>query len=574
MAKDEYDTRRPIKRLGRFLQSESKLLYLILFYALVYGAIGLVLPLGIQAIINFILAGRVSSSWFLLIVIITFGLTLSGLVQIAQLKLVERLQQRIFAKSSFELAVRIPKIKLEAMEERYAPEFINQFFDTVNLQKGMAKLVVEYPTSMLQVLFGLILISVYHPYFMFFSIIVVIVIWAMFKFTGPQGIESSLQESTKKYIVAHWLEELARTMGTFKLAGVTNLPLLKVDRLIIGYLHYRQKHFAVLLTQYKVMIVFKISTTIALLVVGSLLLIDNQISLGQFVAAEIVIILIIGAVEKLIVNLSSVYDTLTAVEKLGMITDLPLEGYRTEKTREIRASEGFDIAAEELYFQYPDSDRPAINRINFDIKSGEKIALLGYEGSGKSTLMQLLVGLYDNYTGRITYNDMSLQTLKHEELRSQIGDNIWKETIFEGTLRENLGMGRDGISDDMIWETLRLVGAEEGIHRLDKGLETTLFPMGMKLPKTLSRKIVLARSMLGNPKLLLLETETSFLTAAEQERVMDYLWEKNWTVIASSHDMEFIERTERVIFLDKGRIVFDGGVKEFKDSQYAESFRK
>ncbi len=573
MATNEYDTKRPIKRLGKFLQSESKLLYLILFYALVYGAIGLVLPLGIQAIINFILAGRVSSSWFILIVIITFALTLSGLVQIAQLKLVERLQQRIFAKASFELAVRIPRIKLEAMEERYAPEFINQFFDTINLQKGMAKLVVDYPTSVLQVIFGLILISVYHPYFLFFSIIVVLVIWAMFKFTGPQGIESSLQESTKKYMVAHWLEELGRTMGTFKLAGITNLPLLKIDRLIIAYLHYRQKHFAVLLTQYKVMILFKIATTIALLIVGSLLLIDNQISLGQFVAAEIVIILIIGAVEKLIVNLSAVYDTLTAVEKLGMITDLPLEGYRTEKARDVRAADGFDIATEELYFQYPESDRPAINKINFSIKSGEKVSLLGYEGSGKSTLMQLLVGLYDNYTGRITYNDMSLQTLKHEELRSQIGDNIWKETIFEGTLRENLGMGRDGISDDMIWEILKLVGAEEGIYRMDKGLETILFPMGMKLPKTLARKIVLARSILGNPKLLLLETETNFLTTAEQERVLDYLLTKDWTVIASSHDMEFIERTDRVIFLEKGRIVFDGGIKEFKDSRYAESFR-
>lgn len=572
MAEKQYDTKRPVRRLGRFLQSESKLLYLILFYALVYGAIGLVLPLGIQAIINFILAGRVSSSWFILIVIITVGLTVSGLVQIAQLKLVERLQQRIFAKSSFELAVRIPKIKLEAMEERYAPEFINQFFDTVNLQKGMAKLVIDYPTSVLQVLFGLILISVYHPYFLFFSIVVLVVIWAIFKFTGPQGIESSLQESTKKYMVAHWLEELGRTMGTFKLAGITNLPLFKVDRLIIGYLHYRQKHFGVLLTQYKVMIVFKIATTVALLVVGSLLLIDNQISLGQFVAAEIVIILIIGAVEKLIMGLSSVYDTLTALEKLGMITDLPLEGYRTEKARDIKASEGFDIATEDLYFQYPETDQPAINKVNFSIKSGEKVALLGYEGSGKSTLMQLLVGLYDNYTGRITFNDMSLQTLKHDVLRSQIGDNIWKETIFEGTLRENLAIGREGISDDMIWEILKLVGAEEGINRLDKGLETTLFPMGMKLPKTLSKKIVLARSILGSPKLLLLETETGFLKPDEQERVLDYLLDKNWTMIASTYNMEFIERTDRVIFLERGKVAFDGSVKEFKDSPYAESF--
>ncbi len=573
MAEIEYDTKRPIKRLGQFLRSESKMLYLILFYALVYGAIGLVLPLGIQAIINFILAGRVSSSWFILIVIITFGLTLSGIVQIAQLKLVERLQQRIFAKSSFELAVRIPKIKLEAMDNRYAPEFINQFFDTINLQKGMAKLVIDYPTAVLQVFFGLVLISVYHPYFMFFSVIVALILYLMFRFTGPQGIETSLKESTKKYMVAHWLEELGRTMGTFKLAGVTNLPLLKVDRLIVGYLHYRQKHFGVLLTQYKVMIVFKIATTVALLIVGSLLLIDNQISLGQFVAAEIVIILIIGAIEKLIMGLASVYDTLTALEKVGMITDLDMEGYRVEHPRDIKASEGFDLGVEDLYFQYPDADQPTVNKVTFKIPSGQKVALIGMPGSGKSTFLQLLVGLFENYTGRITYNDISLQTLKHDALRSQIGDNIWKETIFEGTLRENLTIGRADISDSMIRDILELVGATDSINRLNKGLDTTLFPMGMKLPRTLSKKIVLARAIIGDPKLLLLETETDFLSQIEKDRIMDYVLSRKCTAIITTRQMEAIQRMDRIIYMERGKVVFDGNYNEFNASPYAEPFR-
>ncbi|MEM9053595.1 MAG: ABC transporter ATP-binding protein, partial [Bacteroidota bacterium] len=274
MAGVEYSYSKPVKRLGRLLRSERKIIYLILFYAIVNGIIVLTLPLGIQAILNFIMGGRVTSSWVILIIIVILGLTISGLIQIAQLTLTERLQQRIFSKSSFELAVRIPKIKVEAFQNRYAPEMMNQFFDTINLQKGIAKLLVDYPTAALQVVFGLILISIYHPFFLFFSVIIVFLLWVLFRYTGPQGVVTSLKESSNKYQVAHWLEEIARTMGTFKLAGITELPILKIDKLIMGYLYFRRKHFGILITQFKTMIAFKVVTTGALLIMGSILLID------------------------------------------------------------------------------------------------------------------------------------------------------------------------------------------------------------------------------------------------------------------------------------------------------------
>lgn len=573
MPETKYDTKRPVRRLGRFLDNERQLLYLILFYAALYGAIGLILPLGIQAIVNFTLAGRVSASWVVLIIVITIGLTLSGVIYIVQMKLVERLEQRIFAKSSFELAVRIPKIKHEALQNRYAPEFINQFFDTVTLQKGVSKLLIDYPTAVLQVFFGLVLISVYHPYFLFFSMVVAFVLYILFKYTGPLGIDSSLRESTNKYKVAEWLEELGRTMGTFKLAGITNLPLFKIDKLVSNWIRFRRLHFGVLISQYTIMVVFKVITVVVLLIIGSLLLIDNQISLGQFVAAEIVIITIMNSVERLITGLATVYDTLTSLDKLGMITDLPLEGNRDKQAREIKSVQGFQLDIEDMNYQYPDADRPAVCNITLHIPSAQKVALVGVEGSGKSTFLQLLVGLYDNYTGRITYNDISLATLRHDALRSDIGDNIWQETIFSGTLRENLTLGREDIPDEMIVDILRLIGAEEGMNKLDKGLDTALLTGGMKLPRTLIKKIVLARAILGDPKLLLLEIESDFLTAAEQDRLTDFVLKRQWTAFVSTRNIEFIRRMERIIYLERGKVVFDGNFEEFKSQGYAKSFR-
>lgn len=573
MAEVDRSYSKPVKRLGRLLRSERKIIYLIVFYALVNGIIVLTLPLGIQAILNYIMGGRVTSSWAILIIIVVLGLTISGFIQIAQMSLTERLQQRIFAKSSFELAVRIPKIKVEAFQNRYAPEMMNQFFDTVNLQKGLAKLLIDFPTASLQVFFGLILISIYHPFFLFFSMIVLFLLWLLFRYTGPQGVTTSFKESTNKYEVAHWLEEVARTRGTFKLAGITNLPLLKVDKLIMGYLHFRRKHFGILITQYKTMIAFKVLTTGALLIMGSILLIDNQISLGQFVAAEIIIILIMNSIEKLIVGLESVYDVLTSVEKLGALTDMPLEEDQVKNPSSLTNCDAFAVQIENLRFHYPSTDRTVIDKISFQVAQGEKIILAGTSGSGKSTLLQLLTGIYEDYQGRITYNGIPLSALCHDDLRLQIGDNIWQETIFKGSVRENISLGKSGVTDDMVMEALDAVSGVDGLNMLDEGLNTLLFPEGIRIPRSLAKKIILARSMVSQPKLLLMDMETDFMTNPEREKFYAYLLSKPWTLIAVSDEGNFIRKANRMLFLDKGAIRFEGKFEDFKNSGYAEFIR-
>ena len=132
-------------------------------------------------------------------------------------------------------------------------------------------------------------------------------------------------ESSFKYKTAYWLEEVGRTLNSFKLVGSTNLPVLRADKLIQKYIEFRSQHFNVLIFQYKVMIAFKVLIVTSLLLAGSLLLINDQISIGQFVAAEVIIILVVSSVEKLILSLETVYDTLVSVDKLGQIMDLDLE---------------------------------------------------------------------------------------------------------------------------------------------------------------------------------------------------------------------------------------------------------
>ncbi|HPI11911.1 MAG TPA: ABC transporter transmembrane domain-containing protein, partial [Catalimonadaceae bacterium] len=314
---DDEPTPSPFKRLMRLLGNEKKDIGYIYVYAMVIGLISLSLPIGIQSIINLISSGQFFNSVVVLISLVIVGVMISGGLQIMQMTLVEILQRRIFAKASFELAYRIPRIKMESLSGFYPPELMNRFFEIVNIQKGLPKLLIDISAATLQIVFGLLLLSFYHPFFVIFSGFLVGMVYLIFHFTGNKGLETSLKESKYKYKIAQWFEELARTLSTFKLAGTTNLPLEKTDQYVNNYLNYRKKHFGILVVQYGNVLAFKTLITAGILILGTILVVDRQITLGQFVASELVIIIVVSALEKIILNIDVVYDLLTGVEKLG-----------------------------------------------------------------------------------------------------------------------------------------------------------------------------------------------------------------------------------------------------------------
>jgi ABC-type bacteriocin/lantibiotic exporter with double-glycine peptidase domain len=176
----------------------------------------------------------------ILVFIVTIGIAMGGYMQLMQMRITETIQQKIFTRAAFDFTYRIPKIKFEEIYKHYAPELMNRFFDVLTLQKSLAKIIIEFSTAILQITFGLILLSLYHPFFILFSILLVILVYSIIKFTTKKGLETSLEESKFKYKVVSWLEELARSKDSFKLAGITNLPELKTDERVTGYLESRE----------------------------------------------------------------------------------------------------------------------------------------------------------------------------------------------------------------------------------------------------------------------------------------------------------------------------------------------
>ena len=536
----------PLARFWLLLKPDKKEIKNVYIYAFFNGLVSLSLPLGIQAIINLIQGGSISTSWFVLVTFVIMGITISGVLQIQQLKITEYLQQRIFTRAAFEFAYRIPRIKLEALYNHYAPELMNRFFDVTSVQKGLSKILLDFSAASIQILFGLILLSLYHPFFIIYSLILIILVYTIFKLTSAKGLSTSLYESKYKYKVVHWLEELARTSVSFKLAGNSELPMQKVDEYTGDYINSRDSHFRVLKNQYTLMVIFKVLVSAGLLIVGSLLVMDQQMNIGQFVAAEIIILLVLGAVEKLILSLESIYDILTSLEKIGQVTDLELEknsGYDFEVKNGGMAIEMLDLS-----FKYPEQTNYILKNVSIVITPGERVLLKGDRNSGKATLLNLFAGLYTIKEGNLILDTLPIGNYNPNKLRGSIGDCLMNELLFEGSVMENITMGREKASyENVLWAVDNLE-LGEFVKRLPLGLDTIYNPQGKQFSKGIVDKIILARSVADKPKLLLIKDVFSSFYQEEKNRIFKFLTSDNndWTLITASNDKNLLDMMNTV----------------------------
>ena len=543
----------PWERFTGLLQLEKKDIFQIFYYAIFGGVVALSLPLGIQAIINLIQGAQISTSWIILVIVVTSGVIFSGALQLMQLRIIETIQQRIFVRASFELSYRFPKIKMTELRNYYPPELANRFFDTLTIQKGLSKILIDVPTALLQIIFALILLSFYHPFFIIFGFFLLLLIYIVFKFTAQKGLETSLAESQIKYKVAHWIQEIARTVVSFKLSGNTNLAIQKNDDLVDQYLKARESHFKILLLQFSQMIGFKVIVTASLLLIGGALVLNQEMNIGQFVAAEIIILLVIQSVEKLIIGLESLYDVLTSIEKIGQVVDKELESQDGEKPM---FKNGVTLELDEVSYRVENRKKGIINNISLTLTPTSRILIQGESGAGKSSLLRLISGIIEPTEGNIYINNLSLASLHLNHYRSQLGLSLSDETPFEGSIRDNLVFGNRQIEEAIIFEALDTVGLNQFLKEQPNGLETVLYPEGKQMSYTIAKKIILARAIIKQPKIMILEDPLDQFNLEETLKIIHYLTDSKrpWALIVVSSKKSWRAQCNQTITLEKGEI--------------------
>mgnify|MGYP000952740882 FL=1 len=538
------------RKILELLNLDKKDVSSIYAFAILAGILSLAMPLGIQTIIGFVLAGSLSTSIVVLIVLVVAAVIIYGLLQVRQLQVTEKIQQKIFVRYSFEFADRLPKMNIEKLDAYYLPELVNRFFDTISLQKAVEKLLLDVPAAIIQIFFGLILLSFYHPVFIAFGAVLALIGYLIMRFTLPAGFQASIEASDQKYATAAWLEEMARVIKSFKYSRGTELNIKKTDGIVSNYLHARTTYFKVLLTQYWSLIMFKVLITAAMLIVGAVLLVDQQINIGQFIAADIVILSIIASVEKLILNMDKVYDVLTSVEKLSKITESEIETQGTVELSDL--NKGVSILFENVGFVYGNQSK-ALEGLQLDIAAGDKVCIMGESGSGKSTILRLLTGAFKNFTGSILVDGIPMGNYNLHSVRSQTGILLSQQDIFHGTIWENITMGSSQIQYDEVTDLVNRCGLTSFIQSLPKGYDTLLDPTGKRLNSKIRQDILLLRALLGKKRLLLLEEPLNFLEKRYKQNIQDYIFsEENATVIIATNDVEIAARCNKVIYLQDG----------------------
>ncbi len=541
------ENKKTLHQLWALLNLDKSDLFSIYFYAILGGLVELSVPIGIQAIISFVLGASMVTSIYILIFLVVMGVFGVGVFQVNQMKVIEKIQQRLFTHFAFEFSQTLPQVDLYKADLYYLPEKVNRFFDTLNIQKGIQKLLLDIPIAVIQIFLGLILLALYHPLFIFFGFILGVILWLIIKFTGKNGLETSIEESNYKYQVVAWFQEVARTIRPFKFSQNTNFDINRTDKLVTGYLTARTSHFKVLVVQYKSLIFFKVIITATLLSAGVYLLISQVLNIGEFIAAEIVIIMIINSTEKIIKSLESVYDVLTGIEKLSTVTSL----YKEQEGNMQFNSESIAIELKDFTFQYPNTS-PIFKDLNLKIEANSKVCIAGDEASGKTSMLKVLSLSYGHYKGNLLVNSVPIINYNLQSIRSKMGIYLQSDELFSGTVWENIALGKPSLQPASIITLAGQVGFSDFLQNLPLGFETKIHNTGKRLPSSITKKILLLRALADNPSYLLLEEPFLGLEKEAQEALQTYLLGKNGaTTIIISNDESYKKRAEQVIIMNQ-----------------------
>lgn len=539
--------------LLKYITKEKKDVAVIYIYAILSGLVQLSIPLGIQAIVGFVMGATMITSLYILIFFVVLGTFLAGFFRLKVMQITEKIQQKIFVEYALAFADKLPKINLTSTKKYYLPELVNRFFDTQNLQKGISKLLLEIPTALIQISFGILLLSFYHSWFLVFGVIVIGIVLVIFKFTMNSGISSSLEESDKKYEVASWLEDIAGAIKTFKINSNSESHLTGTDERVVSYLKHRTSHFKVLEFQYKTIIGFNVIITLVMLAIGTYLLVNQQLNIGAFIATEIVVITIMYAVERLIKSLESYYDVIASLVKLNKVTDLT-EEQNGEMTFE-QSSGGIEVQMNDVSFAFNDN-KPILKNINFELKANTITVISGNFGAGKSTLLNVMAGFYEPSSGVLTFDKIPLKNIYKVEWRARTGLYTQDMIIIKGTLMDNILLGRRDVNADDVIKLSEEIGVGNLPSLFSHGFDTYISETDTEVSYSGKKKITLLRALLGNNRLIMLEDPFYGMNEDFKTKMITYLQKIKayTTIVIVSQAQEIVSVADQHLILENGMI--------------------
>lgn len=541
----------PATRVLRWIRADRNDVTLVVLYAVISAVVGLAIPITVQAMVNTVAFGALLQPMIVLAALVFAGLAAGALFRALQARVVETIQERVFARTALQLSHRLPHLDAAVLDEAHGPELVNRFFDVVTVQKAASVLLVDGSALALQTLVGMIVLAFYHPYLLAFDALllggIVLVLFGL----GRGAERTAIVESKAKYAMAAWLQEVVRHPVLFKGEGGEAFATRRTYELTQAYLASRRAHFRVLFRQIVGALSLQVVFSSVLIATGGFLVLNKQLTLGQLVAAEIIVSGLLSGFSKVGKQLESLYDMLAGVDKLGHLLDLPAEasGGSAFPQRPGPAS----VELKDVSFTY--SGRDVLDGASLQVAPGERLALQGASGSGKSTLLSLLYGMRQPQQGVIEIDGETLHTLTREALRSQVAMVRGLE-IFDGSVLDNVVAGRSHVTVEDARKALENVALWNDVKMWPQGVDTSLHSFGSSLSLGQARKLVLARAVASRPRLLLLDESLDDLDEASRAQITGFLFDpqRPWSVVVTSHDASTLRHCTRTVLLHDGQL--------------------
>jgi len=552
----------PLGRLWGLILPERKDLWVIVVFSIIDGVLMLATPIAVEALVNTVAFGRYLQPIVVLAILLFTFLTFAAALRALLSYVVEILQRRLFVRLVADLAYRLPRVRSPAFDGVYAPELVNRFFEIATVQKVASSLLLDAVSIVLQTFVGMAVLAFYHPYLLGFDMVLLMLIAFITFGLGRGAVKTAVKESKAKYAVGEWLEELVRHPTAFKMHSGNQFALDRSDRLTVAYLDARKKHYRIILRQLLFALGLQALVATALLGLGGWLVIQGQLTLGQLVAAELIVTVIVGSFAKMGKHLESFYDLLASIDKLGHLFDLPTE--RHDKLFHLQAGAPAAVTVRQVSYGYGGHEghgQEVLHDVSFEIRPGESVALTGPSGSGKSTLIDLLSGLRQPASGHLELDGIDLRELRPDSLREHLAVSRAIE-VFHGTIDENVHLNRPNTTAQDVREALAAVGLLDEILRLPDGLNTTLQTDGAPLSTVQALRLMLARAIADRPRLLLIDGTLDALPDSLLRALIPNLVGpgRPWTVVIATGRQMVIDRCDRVVSLGKTdeRAEYDG----------------
>ena len=532
-----HDHPSPLRRFWGLLKLERRDVLTVFLFATVSGILSLATPLAVESLVNVVSWGTYWQPLFVLAIMLLACLGLSGVLRVIQTCLVEIIQRRQLVRIIGDLSHRFPRANRQAIEAEHPRELANRLFDIMTIQKATAVLLLDGVALVLATTLGMLLLSFYHPFLLGYVLIMLFLMISLTWVLGRGGIRTAIEESRTKYSIVHWLQDVLDSPTAFKVNGGESLAIDRTNRLVSEYLRARESQFSVVIRQVSFAIGMQVIASTTLLGLGGWLVIQGQLTLGQLVASELVVTVIVGSFAKAGKSFEKFYDLMAGVVKVGHLLDVPVDPRRELEESPDRQG---DVAWDDLEIDCP-AGLVCVPSVR--IPSGSRVAIVGNDRYANSILLRTLAGLVRPTKGmaEIAGADARQAGLCTS---GRIVGYAGPLEIFHGSLLENVSLGRLGVGRNRVRETLQSLGLWNEVLRLPDGAGTVLQTGGYPLTPLQLVILVIARAIAASPVVVLIDGLLDDLP----DDMLDQVWgaisgpDAPWTLLVATNSDRITQR--------------------------------